>query len=478
MAATALYFVAPGAVAPALVYVGVGAASAAVIVRAARRLRWPTAPAWTLLAAGIALFTLGDVIWYFFDLVRDIEVPAVSVADLSYLSGYPFLAAGVLLLVRIRTSGRHRDSVLDALMLALGASVLAWEWLIKGPLSDQTSPLSDRLVLAAYPVMDILILAAIARLVLTESRRLPAYWLLATGLLLMLASDVLYAWLVQRDLYPEWIDAGWLLSYVFLAAAVVHPSATRLGDAVAPATGRLNPLLAILLAGSLCAAPVALATRIDAVDDRVVLVGLFACLTAVVMLRIRGLVADKDRDLVSLAQAQDELSHLAMHDALTGLPNRVLFLDRLERALARRDADGRVAVLFVDLDRFKVLNDSAGHALGDEVLCSVAHRLKDAVRPEDTVSRLGGDEFTVLCEGVEGRRAAWAMAERLAAAVAAPIQTSRQSVEMTASIGIAVAEGPGAHDAAALLSHADAAMYRAKQCGRARCQMYEDGMQM
>jgi diguanylate cyclase (GGDEF)-like protein/PAS domain S-box-containing protein len=176
-----------------------------------------------------------------------------------------------------------------------------------------------------------------------------------------------------------------------------------------------------------------------------------------------------DRNIV-----EEEVRHRAMHDPLTGLPNRALALDRLEGALARRRRDGRaVAVLLADLDQFKLVNDSMGHQAGDDLLVALAPRLHDAVRPSDTVARLGGDEFLVVCEQLDGAHEAIGVAERVAQSINQPIVLAAGEHFVTASIGIAVAESADA-DPASLMRDADAAMYRAKERGRGRYELFDD----
>jgi diguanylate cyclase (GGDEF)-like protein/PAS domain S-box-containing protein len=172
----------------------------------------------------------------------------------------------------------------------------------------------------------------------------------------------------------------------------------------------------------------------------------------------------------------EEMRRRALHDVLTGLPNRTLLLDRLDHALGRAVArEDRIAVLFVDLDRFKRINDTMGHHAGDVVLMEVARRLRGAIRPGDTVARLGGDEFTIICEDVGDALQARAVASRVLECVAEPIALSGREVVVTASIGIAV--GPdGDADSDGLLRDADLAMYRAKQTGRARAAMFDRSM--
>jgi diguanylate cyclase (GGDEF)-like protein/PAS domain S-box-containing protein len=180
---------------------------------------------------------------------------------------------------------------------------------------------------------------------------------------------------------------------------------------------------------------------------------------------------------IDAKRALDDLRHNALHDALTGLPNRVLLLDRLELALAQAGGRGtQVAVLVCDVDRFKVVNDGLGHAAGDVVLRVVADRLRTQMRPGDTVGRFGGDEFVVVCPDISDADAVIAIAERLGSAFAAPIHVLGTELVATASIGIAVGGRSGPDAAAGLLRDADAAMYRAKDRGRARYELFDDAM--
>jgi diguanylate cyclase (GGDEF)-like protein/PAS domain S-box-containing protein len=175
-------------------------------------------------------------------------------------------------------------------------------------------------------------------------------------------------------------------------------------------------------------------------------------------------VFDDDTERV---QAEERIQRLAHHDSLTGLPNRLLFNDRLLQAisLAKRDA-GQVALLYLDLDGFKPVNDALGHAAGDELLQGVAARIRRLLRDSDTVARIGGDEFTVILPGIGGREEAEAVAGKITAAVAAPYQLGgkKQSVNVGTSIGVAVYPADGL-DADALIKAADAAMYSVKQAG-------------
>lgn len=189
------------------------------------------------------------------------------------------------------------------------------------------------------------------------------------------------------------------------------------------------------------------------------------------------------RDITQTRQLQDELTRQATHDALTGLPNRVLFLRKLAEALDHSRTSGRgVTVLFADFDNLKHVNDSIGHSVGDHLLSNVAKRLVNATRPADIVARIGGDEFVILCEGINDEHVAMEVAERIRQSVTGQLVLQGMDVYTSASIGIAMAsremlESQTPNDAAAtLLNNADTAMYRAKQRGRGRCEMFTEQM--
>jgi diguanylate cyclase (GGDEF)-like protein/PAS domain S-box-containing protein len=179
---------------------------------------------------------------------------------------------------------------------------------------------------------------------------------------------------------------------------------------------------------------------------------------------------------IERTHAQAQLAHQAAHDALTGLPNRVFFLDRIALALARTQRSrSSVAVLFLDLDRFKFINDSLGHDAGDRLLRALGKRLQEVVRPGDTVARFGGDEFTILCEGIADEAHALAIAERVGQVATAPFSLGDAEVFVTMSIGIALASG-GRVRPESLVENADAAMYRAKARGGGRREVFDQAM--
>ncbi len=180
-------------------------------------------------------------------------------------------------------------------------------------------------------------------------------------------------------------------------------------------------------------------------------------------------------DVTARRLAEARVAHLAFHDPLTNLPNRLLLLDRLGQALLQAARHRRgVGVLFIDLDRFKVVNDSLGHHSGDAVLTEVAARLRDGVRTSDTVARIGGDEFVVICPDVGNSRDVTQLADALQKSIALPIRINEHIASVDASIGIAF--GIGHEDPEALMREADQAMYLAKDRGRARYEVIDDDM--
>jgi diguanylate cyclase (GGDEF)-like protein/PAS domain S-box-containing protein len=189
-----------------------------------------------------------------------------------------------------------------------------------------------------------------------------------------------------------------------------------------------------------------------------------------------GELVINSRDVTERKGLEERLAHQALHDALTGLPNRSLLVDRIEHALVRAKRRGsKVAALFVDLDDFKVINDSLGHEAGDELLVAVAERLRECLRPEDTLSRLGGDEFVILLEDVAGAGETARAAERIAQELRAPFVLTGRELFVTASVGIAFGDG-FTQQTADLLRNADLAMYRAKHTGKARHEVFEKAM--
>ncbi len=180
--------------------------------------------------------------------------------------------------------------------------------------------------------------------------------------------------------------------------------------------------------------------------------------------------------MIETVHAQRKIQHIAYHDSLTGLPNRVLFTDRIDQAITRAQREcSSFALLYIDIDHFKVVNDSMGHAAGDELLNIISKRLRDILRKSDTISRLGGDEFTVIIESFEDISNITVVARNILDALSTPVEVNQKSVYVGASIGVAIYPQDG-KSFGSLLKNADTAMYRAKESGRNMFQFYAEEM--
>ena len=311
-------------------------------------------------------------------------------------------------------------------------------------------------------------------------RRLPRR--LFPGLALLgLASSLLLVWEPDASVRRYFIRAGAraiVASGVFLVAGLrvwesrldEAPGASRLGPKLVAAGffayGLEHLQYAVLAAVSL--------QRMRLPEHAVYLGWLDLILQWAMGLGMVVCLLEEERR--AAVRAAEQIEHLAYYDALTALPNRQLFIDRLTLALVQAHRDEKkLAVLFLDLDRFKVINDSLGHSVGDELLRAIASRVHQAVREGDTLARLGGDEFTLLLPGVHNAAGAARIAEKLLETVRAPFQLQDREVYVTTSIGVGIYPDDGAN-AEALIRSADSAMYRAKEQGRDQFQLYAPAM--
>jgi diguanylate cyclase (GGDEF)-like protein/PAS domain S-box-containing protein len=718
---------------------------------------------WYLFALGQTFFVIGDVITYNYETFFGTELPYPSGGDLAYLSVYPCLVAGLLMLIRRRNPGRDRESFIDSLIVAIGVGVVSWVFLMAPTAADSASTIVQKLVSMGYPFMDLVLLTVVVRLVISPGRRGVSFYLLPLAALSLFLTDFVYSYIgVQGIVYDQsgYLEAGWAMFYILWGAAALHgsmlnlserapdqevrvtrgrlfligtaalvPQAVRAiqlargeatdlwiitittttlfllvvvrmaglvhklelsfgrekalrsaGAALVTATNReaihtaamravgtlaergrarllvhLEPdapdeytvvaasegdepvcgrvvevlpsardrkvlqgrgsttspgtselasdlampsgtarlltiplfmkgeLNALLVVGSPVALTKSTSDGLEALSSQVALALESAVLTEdlvrrqsearfsslvqnssdVVMVvdadstirymspsvervlghepnelegtkltvlihpddrahvlqflttggrdtepmpgltefrmrheddfwlhvealrtnllqdeNVRGIVLNT-RDVSERKAFEEQLSHQAFHDAVTGLANRALFKDRVEHALERQTrASVPVSVLFMDLDDFKTINDSLGHAAGDRLLGEVGDRLKSSLRQADTAARLGGDEFAILLEdGGDGVDAA-EVAVRILAALEGPFHLEGKEVFVRASIGIASADtsSVGPEGAEELLRNADVAMYMAKEAGKGRYQVFEPAM--
>jgi diguanylate cyclase (GGDEF)-like protein/PAS domain S-box-containing protein len=713
---------------------------------------------WRLFAVGFALFWLGDLYTYSYPRLFGADVPFPSIGDGAYVLVYPALMAGLLMLVRRRNPQRDRAGVIDSLIMTLGLSLLSWVALIAPYLHDDSMGTVAKLVSIAYPLGDILLLAAAIRLAVDSGRREPAFYLLATSIVALLATDFAYGVVTLRGAYDGQVllDVGWISFYLLWGAAALHPSMRGLERPAVDRDPKLTPFrLALLTGASLIAPAVELVHEVSQGDmGLIVVIAASAVLFGLVVLRMAGLVRQQERsvareralgaagaalvaatsreeiaraaldaigslvgsgaeallclveddalqvvaartvaadgtdgwtvapatagallgaaadsgrstlpltperrtdlrlgvmdaeavvlglsvraetrgllvvcgehalsttargglrslatqvslalesaalteevhrrtsearfgslirassDLITVLDSdarivyqspsiervlgytpdevvgtsfarllpageqgrllhlldgaadydgggtevlecalrhrdgdalqfeiqhtnllddehvrgivlnsrdvserkafEEQLAHQAFHDPVTGLANRALFAERVRHAVsrARRDHIG-LAVIFIDLDDFKTINDSLGHAAGDQVLLEVGKRLATSIRASDTAARFGGDEFAVLLEGVESAQEAADTAERILEALAVPLPLDQKELVTRASLGISMVAGEAATDAEEMIRNADAAMYIAKRDGKGGYRLFEPAM--
>jgi diguanylate cyclase (GGDEF)-like protein len=439
-------------------------AGAAGILRAVRS-SGRTRLSWALVGAGAAAWAAGQAVWSYYELLGHRQTPFPSLADAGYLS-FTVLALAGLLVRRGGGFDPHRRSraVLDGLLIAASLFALTWASALGQVYAAGGDTAFAAVVSLAYPVGDLLLLT-LTLVVVSHARGAARQGLgiLAAAFAALSIADSGFAYLTATNQYQtgNLIDAGWVAGFLLLAVAAwqAEPEVVVQSPAVTSRAALLLPYVPAI--GGLVIA--AYRVRGSHNDD----VSLFAAAFIVIVLLVRQvLILDENRRLTAA------ISHQAFHDQLTGLANRALFNDRLTHALLlHRRTLQPLTLLVVDLDDFKSINDTLGHASGDEVLRRSAERLRGATRNGDTVARLGGDEFAILGElGADGNT----LAERVLAALDVPIPVGSRDVTVRASIGIAelTADEPPV-DSSELMHRADAAMYTGKRQGKARAVRYE-----
>lgn len=398
-----------------------------------------------LLAAGVSAFAGGNVL-FVVAAAHDRTLPFPSTADIGYLCFYPLVLAAITVTVR-REHRAVRGSVwLDSVLGGLGAAAALAVVLER--VFDQAagSPLAVGVALA-YPIFDLLLVAVVVGVIALHGRRVQRHWLpLLVGLVLFAAADAVYALRVAANAYSVGtpLDALWAIA---LALITVWSRARPAGS---DATGTEQPVAlavpVLATAASLCVLITASRTHVS---------------TLAVGLSSLTLVAAAIRTQLAFRQVRRlaDMRLQATTDHLTGLPNRRAFYSHIKMQLER--ADAVQALLLLDLDKFKEVNDSLGHHIGDQLLIEVGMRLSEQLRDGDLLARLGGDEFAVLLADTN-RDQAVSVAVKLRVALAEPFVLGGLSMCTDASIGIALAPEHGT-EVGVLMRRADIAMYKAKR---------------
>ncbi len=731
-----------------------GLSPVVAIIVGVRRHRPASRGPWRLFAIGMTLFWLGDLYTYSYPRLLGADVPFPSLGDGAYVTVYPALMAGLAMLIRRRNPEHDRAGAIDSLIMTLGLALLSWVALIAPSLHDESLTLLPKLVSIAYPLGDILLLAAAIRLAVDTGKRQPSFYLLISAIVALLVTDFAYGVMTLNGDYHGQVilDVGWISFYLLWGAAALHPSMRQLEQPAPERAARLTPLrLTLLTIASLIAPAVEATQELRRGDvDLLVIIGASCVLFGLVVLRMAGLVRQQERstarertlgragaslvaattrdqihkaalsaarsiadhgsaallcliddgavrvvaaegtlakpggswmvapgtasmllarpadgltlmgetreelhlgqehhhahvhalaqrgetrgllvvtggaasshnlqgaldslatqvslalesadlseemhrreseqrfgtlvqhasDLITVLDAdatvlyqspsiervlgyapedvvgtrfdhlldpdeksrllhlladgaayagsetevlecslrhrdgtlrqfevlhtnllddeavrgivlnsrdvserkafEEQLAHQAFHDPVTNLANRALFAERVRHAVARnRREQSGIAVIFMDLDDFKTINDSLGHAAGDEVLIEVAKRVATSIRATDTAARFGGDEFAILLEDISSAQEAADTAERILEALVEPLRLEHKELAVRASLGISVVESDAAPDADELIRNADAAMYIAKRDGKGGYRLFEPAM--
>lgn len=454
-------------------------------------------PMLVLLGAQV-LYLVTSVFWYVGPVVFAQSLPFPSFVDAMYFTSYGGYAVFLLMLLRGRVRDRgveSRIALTDALILTVSMSMLLWVTVISPDMTSGGVSWSTA-VAVLYPLLTLLLFGLAARLVMEGElgRSVPGV-LLLVWIGAEIVGDSLYGLQSANGTfaYSSPLSVAWIVSGTALAARAAHPAASsvlvpgqtravRAGGHLSSAALR-NVRLAMMSAAAVF--PIVV-LWVDRGDSLIVLGG--AVLTVVLVIFRASLLAgdlQKERrlgidleDAAAVARGQRdqlreqarELKRLAFHDLVTGLGNRAMLH---ERATMTRESLGRTALLLLDLDGFKAVNDTLGHAAGDALLLQVGDRLGRCVRTFDTVVRLGGDEFALLLYET-GAEAAMSTAQRVLRELRVPFSVNAVSVRVAGSIGVTT--GERADDLDVMLRDADLAMYEAKSAGRDRAHSFEPGM--
>jgi diguanylate cyclase (GGDEF)-like protein len=435
--------------------------------------RWP----WIAIAAALMLFVVGGVARTRLGTFGNLTPTRSLIPDLITIPGYILFAVGLAGLARLRRRGQEGnfDALLDCVIAALAAVALAWVFLITPTLSHAQTPVTVRLLLSCYPPLSVFLVAIAAHIAFSPAtRRVPAYSFLLLTMGCLLVGDTIFMLLETAAITMPFalIDLPYAIGYVALGAAVLHPSMRELSMPVsagqaAPTRGRLA-FVAVALA---IPAVVTLSQTNESTADRIVLTVIVASLTAIAIWRVF-------RALREHARSEAILAHRATRDDLTDLPNRLAARECVSRALANAARQRALVVLvFLDVDRFKLVNDTVGHSIGDELLIAVAQRLQATVRHHDLVARTGGDEFVIVLADVVDVDQAIESTERIRRCFEMPFTVRDAEIYSSASLGVAFADGSDPNvDFETMIRDADTAMYQAKDAGRDGIAVFDQSM--
>lgn len=437
------------------------------------------------MAVGMAGWGMGMAAWAWHRWFTDNPLPSPSLGDLGFFA-MPMFAVPALLVLAVEPPRHVAASqgyaslvlVLDGLIVAGSLSLITWSTAFGMVVRTGVLANAQVLVGIGWAVTDLTLVTVFLLLIVTgrvPQRLQVQLWLLGGGLLALFVSDTAFAYLVSTggDKVPLVTDAGYLIGPALIVVAAVAtaddaPSSWRSrARATVERAHPLLPLVLVVVTMVTVGVQLLLGRSLGPVEFWVI--GIVAGL---VMVRLGVTIVDHSAVMKELSEAKKTLTYQAAHDPLTGLPNRLLFNERLESAMERRrDGAASFALLVIDLDDFKVINDNLGHAAGDRLLHLLGKRLEDSVRDGDTVARLGGDEFAVVLEG--NTEAPGVVAERILSVVQEPYEIDGRILRLGASVGVVEADSDEIDlTVDSILRRADGAMYVGKRRGKAAVVQY------
>jgi diguanylate cyclase (GGDEF)-like protein len=459
-----------------LLLTATGLATTAAILVGVRTHRPARLLPWQLLALCTLVTTIGRFLVPLGGLLAIIGQAATIAGSVAGLLGF-------VMLIRGRIPGGDRPALLDAAILASGTGVLIWAF---GFTPYAVAARQSSIVPAALFYPTIIAFAMVARLWFLPGAHRSATRLIV---LVVMAANAIIIIDVLRGTggavalgHDALAGAAQLASFAqltLLAAAALHPSMAIAPERKPAGLQPISRRRILALTAALLVNPATLA--IEGIGGRQIDPAPYIVGGVLIALLVIARLGDTLRELgVSLTERESlmgRLRHQALYDDLTSLPNRSFFNDRLEADFANRSVDRPLAVLLIDLDEFKEVNDSYGHAAGDNLLIAVAQRLRASIRSDDMAARLGGDEFVITLQECQGPHFAIQVARRVIAALSTPFDVAGHTVTVQVSVGVAIAseEDRTADD---LVRKADIAMYSAKRHGKGRFEVFEPSMHL
>jgi len=441
---------------------------------------WP----WVMILVALSLFVAEGILRAHFNTLGNLTPHRNHLPDLVSLSGYALLTAALygFLISRSQAKRRRFGVVYDGVITALAFLAISWVFLIEPALSRRGPPNLVEVILVSYPAISVFLLVATFQIAFSpDHQRCECERFIFFSLVWLFIGDFCYLCAELHLISPAnvLVNVPFIISYTAVIAAMLEPSMKSLFSPRLEESAPWNPTRVVLVAVGF-GTPSLLFLRLENenFDTRL---GLFIT----VMLLSGFAILQIVRALCDVERSESRLQYQADHDALTGLPNRRYLERHLERSLEGLSPDGgeKIGVLFLDLDRFKIINDTLGHAQGDALLIQVARRLQASIRPNDLVTRIGGDEFVIVLGKAASVENASEFANRLRRSFRASFNVAEVEFVVSVSIGLAfnrsterARDGDGFSEVEILLREADTAMYQAKDGGRDSIAVYEDSM--